>query len=110
MCDKAFEIEFPIIDFENKTDQNKQSKTTSFVVAAPNPTSSETTIYYDFVQTENNLQKIAVYDLTGRLIYETPCNSKGIKTIDFSGFPSGIYSIQLLDGNTKVQQTKFIKQ
>lgn len=110
LCDKAFEIEFPIIDFENKTDQNKQSKTTSFVVAAPNPSSSETTIYYDFVQTENNLQKIAVYDLTGRLIYETPCNSKGIKTIDFSGFPSGIYSIQLLDGNTKVQQTKFIKQ
>ncbi len=74
----------------------------------PNPSINEITILY---KTEKNLE-LTIFDVSGRLVYKQPANFNDVNEVyvNISSFSTGLYFVDLFDGNRKVWTQKLIKR
>ena len=76
----------------------------SDISVSPNPASDKL-----FLTTEENINKISIYSVTGQMVYQSN-NLKGLEnSIDVSSFTSGIYLISV-ETEEEVLTEKFIKE
>ncbi|MAU17655.1 MAG: hypothetical protein CMH48_03990 [Muricauda sp.] len=73
------------------------------IMVYPNPTKNELSIFMS-PEYRNTVHEIAVFDLTGRLIYHSTDNS--VERINVTTYPAGLYSIQVKSNNGR--KTKMI--
>jgi hypothetical protein len=71
----------------------------------PNPTQSHVTINLDY---NADKARIKIFDITGRLLMEDWIRNSYTKLLDVSHYPSGIYFIEVSEGNSKAVE-KLIK-
>lgn len=57
----------------------------------------------------NNIEFVAIYDVMGKLIFNQSFLAPSYPIISVENFPSGIYSIQIMDFNKKMYTSRFIK-
>lgn len=76
------------------------------MVIFPNPSSGIVNLLLKNIQPTF----LAVYDLTGRVIYQTTDPGNDLITLSTENWPDGIYSVQLVDINHKTHISKLIKQ
>lgn len=58
----------------------------------------------------NGAANIAIYNITGKLIYETKTSTDHLQLSKIDGFVSGIYIIKIIDENKKVYNQKIIME
>jgi hypothetical protein len=78
------------------------------LLVSPNPSSSIFNLHYQPISTEPVF--INVYDAIGRIVLSTPINSQfdsGLSQIDLTGYPKGIYLLELT-GNNKKESKKIV--
>jgi hypothetical protein len=94
------------ICYENDYDIDIPNETPEI---SPKSTSTDLdeVIFTEDIIKENldNIKRIEVYDISGRLVYQIKEN----KAIDFAGLPSGIYIVKIYTKDLKVRSHKFIK-
>jgi hypothetical protein len=90
--------------YENLTPSGLFSIQKKQLLFYPNPTSA--IIYFDF--TDNKIELIKIFDLTGKTIIEK-AEIQQNETIDLSGFESGIYLISI-QTDKEIFTTKIVKQ
>ena len=74
----------------------------------PNPTNGHVSISLSNTQ-NNTIKKVAVYTITGQMVYSNIFNSQSIE-MDIRNYPSGMYVIEITVDSGDVLQTKIIKQ
>jgi hypothetical protein len=74
------------------------------LVLTPNPAKSEINLTADF-----NFQKVRVFDALGNMALTHDANNSYKTTIDLTKLNSGIYFLQIIDGN-RIVTRKFIKE
>ena len=70
----------------------------------PNPFVGELTI-----QLKNKADEIALYDITGKLVYRTLLSGNSVVIHDLGDLHSGIYLLKIVEGNQSITQ-KLIKK
>jgi hypothetical protein len=83
---------------------NVSASTSSNMLLAPNPVKSELSLTADF-----HFQKVRVFDALGNVSLIQEVNGVDKVTLDLYHLNSGIYFVQITDGN-KVVTRKFIKE
>jgi len=96
-------IEIPVVNPINSV-ENKQGNNSSFNVY-PNPTTG----LISLTALPKKYGRITVYDVLGELVHSRNLNELNEVSIDLSGFPGGLYLIQLQYGQM-VLGKKVIKQ
>ncbi|MES2762815.1 MAG: serine hydrolase [Bacteroidota bacterium] len=94
-------------DYINKLDCSVTSITENenrLHAVYPNPV----TTLLNIDNPNSNIHKISVYDVYGKLIYHSVKNEQVI-TIDISGYPKGIYMIEIENNNKEVARKKVVK-
>lgn len=75
------------------------------ITVYPNPTTDHISI-----SNIENVTKLEIYDITGKLYYEAKSFSNNYETIKTSNFPIGMYSIRILTNKNEYLSAKFIKK
>jgi hypothetical protein len=97
-----YDIGFSACTIGNLT-SNKLLKVSDAIRICPNPASKRLTI-----STEENIQSLEVYDITGKMIYQKKNGYKKLR-LDVSNWEPSVYVVKLTtDGKTIIQ--KFIKK
>jgi alpha-tubulin suppressor-like RCC1 family protein len=83
--------------------------TDTLFVLSPNPATSELSLTY---KSNENIDSISIYDLTGREIQTLPAlgNNNFKTTFQISNLATGSYIIQLKNNNKTVAAKKFVKE
>jgi hypothetical protein len=76
-----------------------------FQAIYPNPV----TTILNIDNINQNIYKVDVYDIYGRLIYSSTKN-ESIVSIDFKSFTKGVYVVQLQNNNKEVVRRKVVKE
>ena len=109
-CLQEFEIEFPQlcdddngrVDIDGSTIQNLRG----FMVIAPNPASTTTHVYYEYISNDPD-KTIEVQDILGRKLWVTRIReNSGSIEIDCSRYAHGQYLVVMKAGGETVQSKK----
>jgi hypothetical protein len=76
----------------------EETKLPVYFSVGPNPVQDQLNIY--FLNPSNNLREISVFDIAGKLVYNTSSQQDRI-TIDASLFGSGVYMVKVFDGKNE---------
>ena len=79
------------------------NETESKLEIAPNPTNGTVTV------TAANLQEVEVYNVVGQQVISQKADSN-IMTLDLQNLPSGLYFVNVIDGNGSCCVRKLVKQ
>jgi hypothetical protein len=84
----------PLVNVGLKENENKDLKVWMY----PNPAQSQLTVNLDHNADKG---KVRLYDVTGRLLLEEMMQNSYTTTIDVSSYPSGVYFVEVSEGNKK---------
>ena len=71
----------------------------------PNPSNSIVNIQLKNIEPEF----LFIYDITGRVVYQSNINANDLITLNLENLHNGIYSVQVIDTNRKVYILRFIR-
>ncbi len=105
IADSLVQINCTISGVPDYTGTQTLSENNSDFKVYPNPTNDVLYIGLNNIEVKH----LAIYDITGRVAYQTMVLNNELITLDLSVLSSGIYSLQILDANQKTHKRKIIK-
>ena len=107
-------FDFPVCNAPRITPSEGVIKLDDLLVVAPNPSRTNTTVFYSYLSNPTTLQAekaIEVVDMLGRKILTLPLKeTKGSIDIDTFGIASGQYMVVMKENGTIIKSVKLIVQ
>ncbi len=114
VCFTDMVFDFPVCNAPRFTPSEEIVKLNDLLVVAPNPSRTNTTVFYSYLSSTNTLQvekSIQVVDMLGRKIVTLPLKeTKGSIDIDTFGIASGQYLVLMKENDKVIKSVKLIIQ
>ena len=98
-------VSFKLIAQEDNLTANEVLNNTNKIQVYPNPTTDEFTF-----QSTDKIIAVHIFDLTGKLVYESSFEPTNKKSITVSNLTSAVYKVQLTDVNYQKTTHTLIKK